>query len=304
MIQQIDFKVDSPNMEILHFSADQLPYACLYEPMQRHVDATISWHWHQCFEVVYVAQGEMECHCPDQTLRLGQGEAVFVNAGVLHLYKMVGHTPCVLYAHIFDADFLTGAMGREIYQKYISPIAKSPDIQLQAIRPNTHHEQLMLEHLQTMIRLVRQESFGYEFLVQNELSRFWCRLLKLTADRQVSLPGLSGTDIQRVKTMLNFIHENYARPLTLQQIADAASISQRECSRCFQRCFQTSAMGYLHDYRIRLATRLLLESQESITQISLRCGFCTPSYFGRRFQEVYGCSPRQYRQKAAQKKEE
>lgn len=303
LIQQIDFVVDSPNMEIMHFSPDQFPYACLYEPMERHVDATISWHWHQCYEVVYVAEGEMECHSPNQMLHLQQGEAVFVNAGVLHLYRKVSQGPCVLYAHIFDASFLAGSLGSNIYQKYIYPISKSPDIQLQAIRPDNHHQRLMLEHLQNMTTLVRQEAFGYEFQLQHQLSQFWCRLLTLTSDRQSAVPGHSPSDIQRIKMMLGFIHENFAKPLTLQDIADAASISQRECSRCFQRCFQVSAIGYVHDYRIRMATRMLLETDMSINQISKNCGFCTPSYFGRRFQETFGCSPREYRQKVARTEE-
>lgn len=298
MIQHIDFKVDSPNKEFTHFSPDQLPYICVYEPMERHVDATISWHWHQCFEIVYVAEGEMECSSPDQTLHLKKGEAVFVNIGVLHRYRQYNSSACILYAHIFSAAFLAGALGSEIYQKYISPISKSPGIQLQAIRPDNLHQKLMLEHLQNMITLSRQEPFGYEFQLQNQLSQFWCRMLTMTADRQSAVPGSSQVDVQRLKQMLHFIHTNYAQPLTLQEIAASAMISQRECSRCFQRCFQTSAIQYLHDYRLRMATRMLLESQKSITQISEHCGFCTPSYFGRRFQDVYGCSPRAYRKKS------
>lgn len=299
MIGHIKFQVSTPDREFMHFSADQLPYICLVEPMQCHVDATISWHWHQCFEIVYVAEGSMECHSPDQVLTLEKGEAVFVNAGVLHRYRQTGNAPCVLYAHLFDGSFLTGALGSGIYQKYMYPITKSPDIQLQAIRPSNHHQNLMLQQLREMIELARQEPFGYEFQIQYRLSQFWCRLLTMTADRQSAAPGTAEGDIQRIKMMLRFIHEQYDRPLTLKDIAGAASISERECSRCFQRCFRMSTIQYLHDYRIRTAARMLLQSERSISQISDSCGFCTPSYFGRRFQEVFGCSPREYRKKAA-----
>ena len=298
MIQHIHFKIDPHDKEFMHFSADQFPYLCLYEPMEQHMDATISWHWHQCYEIVYVAEGEMECHCPDQVLRFEKGEAVFVSAGTLHLYRQVSQTPCVLYAHLFAPDFLIGGLGSGIYQKYMYPISKSPDVRLQAIRPDNHHQKLMLEHLQNMIQLSRQEPYGYEFQLRHQLSQLWLRLLTLAADRQDPLPEYADTDIQRIKVMLNFIHTNFARQLTLKDIADAASISERECSRCFQRCFHMSTIRYLHDYRIRAATRMLLQSDKSIAQISQSCGFCTSSYFSRRFQEAFGCSPREYRQKA------
>ena len=300
VIQRIIFKVDSPSLEFTHFNADQLPYACLLEPMERHVDATISWHWHQCYEIVYVTEGAMECHTPDQVVRLEKGEAVFVSAGVLHRYRQVSQTPCVLYAHIFDASFLIGQLGSRLYQKYIYPISKSPDIQLQAIRPENYHQKRMLECLQNMVELARQEPFGYEFQLQHQLSQFWCRLLTLTSDQQSSIPSQNDSDISRIKQMLGFIHQNYAQPLTLQQIADSAAVSQRECSRCFQRCFQMSAISYLLDYRIRAAARMLLETDQSITQISKCCGFCSASYFGKRFQEAFGCSPRDYRHRVPQ----
>ena len=57
MIRHINFEIDPQDREFMHFSPDQFPYLCLYEPMELHVDATISWHWHQCYEVVYVAEG-------------------------------------------------------------------------------------------------------------------------------------------------------------------------------------------------------------------------------------------------------
>ena len=299
MIHHISFQVDPHDREFMHFSADQFPYLCLYEPMDKHVDATISWHWHQCYEIVYVAEGEMECHCPDQILHLQKGEAVFVSAGTLHLYRQTSQTPCVLYAHLFDTDFLIGGLGSGIYQKYIYPISKSPDIRLQAIRPDNYHQKLMLEHLQNMISLARQEPLGYEFQIRHQLSQLWLRLLTLCADRQPETFAHTDCDVRRIKVMLNFIHQNYARQLTLKDIADSASISERECSRCFQRCFRMSTIRYLHDYRIRVATRMLLQSEKSVSQISESCGFCTPSYFGRRFQEVYGCSPREYRKRSA-----
>lgn len=295
MIQQINFKIVSPNREFAHFCADQFPYVCLYEPMERHVDKTISWHWHPSYEVVYVAQGELECSSPDQKIHLREGDAVFVNAGVLHQYRQISQAPCASYAHIFDASFLVGSLGSSIYQKYIYPISKSPDIQLQAIRPNNHLQCLMLEHLQTMVTLAQQEPSGYEFHLQHQLSQFWCRLLTLTADRQSVLSGHPEIDTRRIKMMLDFIHKHYTQPLTLKDIADSARISERECSRCFQRYFQESAVHYLHKYRIRAAAQMLLESDMSIAQISQICGFCSASYFGRRFQEFFNLSPRQYR---------
>lgn len=299
MIQKAIFQLDKADMEVMHIGPDQLPYVCIYEPMEHRVDGTILWHWHPFFEIAYVAEGEIECHSPDQMLHLKKGDAVFINSGVLHMYRKSRDTRCIIYAHIFDSTFLTGTLSSGMYQKYIYPIIQNPHIQLQLISPDNHHQRLMLGCIENMIELARKEPFGYEFSLQAELSRFWCRLLTMTADQQTAEPVESGNDIQRIKTMLQYIHENYARRITLKDIADSASISERECSRCFQRCFRASAIQYLNEHRLRTAARMLLESRQSVSQISESCGFGTASYFGKQFHDAMGCTPLEYRRKAS-----
>ena len=240
----------------------------------------------------------MECRSPDHCVQLQKGDAVFVNSSVLHMYRKTSPGPCVIYAHIFDSRFLAGTLSSGIYQKYIYPITKSHTIQLQPILPENHHQCIMLDALNAMVDLSKKEPFGYEFQLQNQLSQFWCRLLTLTNTQQPQ-PSHSDSDIQRIKDMLHFIHGNYPRHITLQDIADAAMISQRECSRCFQRCFHESAVEYLNKHRIRVAADLLLESNNSIQSISTGCGFSSVSYFGRLFRQMLGCTPKEYRKKAA-----
>ena len=289
---------DNPEMEVMHIGPDQLPYICVCEPLEFRIDSTISWHWHSYFEVAYVAEGSLECRTPDHTVQLQKGEAVFVNASVLHMYRKVSPGPCIIYAHIFDSRFLAGNLSSGIYHKYISPIIQSQAIQLQHIQPSNYHQSRMLEALDSMVELARKEPFGYEFQLQNQLSQFWCRLLTLTQAQQAqSAPAHS--DISRIKDMLHFIHKNYPRHITLKQIADSAMVSERECSRCFQRCFRESAIEYLNKHRIRTAADMLLESSASIQQISAACGFSSVSYFGKLFRQMLGCTPKEYRKKAS-----
>ena len=297
MIQSNIALPDHPDIAVLHIGPDQLPYVCVYEPLDNRVDSTISWHYHQYFEVAYVAEGEMECRTPNHVLHLKAGEAVFVNSGVLHMYQKTSAGPCVIYAHIFDSMFLTGTLSSSMYEKYIYPIANSHTIQLQAIRPENHHQNRMLDTIRGMIDIAQKEPFGFEFQLQAQLGQFWCWLLTLTAQFQSQQPSRSGVDVQRMKVMLHFIHENYPRRLTLKDIADAALISERECSRCFQRCFQESAIVYLNKYRIQMAARMLLESMDSIRAIAQSCGFHSDSYFCKQFQDMLGCTPKEYRRK-------
>ena len=99
--------------------------------------------------------------------------------------------------------------------------------------------------------------------------------------------------------MLHYIHKNYSHQICLNDIAESAAVSERECSRCFQRCFGESAITYLNKYRIHVAADMLLKESDSIVSISRRCGFRSSGYFGRVFFKMLGCTPKEYRKKAA-----
>jgi transcriptional regulator GlxA family with amidase domain len=97
--------------------------------------------------------------------------------------------------------------------------------------------------------------------------------------------------------MTQFIKDHCGEKLTLDDIAAAADISTRECTRCFARCINTSPIVYLTQTRLSMAADLLAGSAKSIIEISEECGFSSPSYFGKVFREAMGCTPKEYRDK-------
>ena len=95
--------------------------------------------------------------------------------------------------------------------------------------------------------------------------------------------------------MLLYIYEHYPEKITVQQVAEAAFISERECFRVFRDCLQTTPVEYLMNYRIRKACIMLEEGCETVTAIGQACGLGSSSYFGRIFRETMGMTPVEYR---------
>ena len=155
----------------------------------------------------------------------------------------------------------------------------------------------MIENFLKIIELSKEEPFGFEFEIRTQLSRFWYALLEETADLREQNTEKSTIDIDRLKAMMQFIHEHFMDKITLEGISLSASISSRECSRCFQRCIKTTPINYLNEYRIRMAAQMLLQTDKSIITISEDCGFSSSSYFSKLFQKVMGYTPKDYRNK-------
>ena len=126
----------------------------------------------------------------------------------------------------------------------------------------------------------------------------WQLLFLETADlRKNDRPRNSRAE-ERLKKMLNYIHTNYSASIVLRDIARSADVSERECTRIFSKTTNHTPVEYLRHYRIQMAERYLLESADSISDISDRCGFRDLSYFGRIFREETGRTPSQYRKDA------
>ncbi len=99
----------------------------------------------------------------------------------------------------------------------------------------------------------------------------------------------------QIEKMISFINKNYMKPLTLQDIAKEASLSERACLRVFQEVIRDSPTQYLLKKRLDEGARLLREnSSMPIKEISHAVGFSSPSYFTELFHRYYEKTPKEY----------
>jgi YesN/AraC family two-component response regulator len=98
-----------------------------------------------------------------------------------------------------------------------------------------------------------------------------------------------------VKRALAYLHQNYARPLSRWEIAEAVGVSEDYLSRVFNRELGLSPWDYLNRYRIQRAKVLLRRTDESVRFIAYQVGFKDQAYFSRVFRKQTGSSPNEFR---------
>lgn len=99
-----------------------------------------------------------------------------------------------------------------------------------------------------------------------------------------------------VKQTLAFLHQNYMRPITRWEIAEAVGVSEDYISRVFNRELNISPWDYLNRYRVLQAKNLLLKTTDTIGVIAHQVGFKDQAYFSRVFHKVTGISPQAFRE--------
>lgn len=104
-------------------------------------------------------------------------------------------------------------------------------------------------------------------------------------------------DSKRILKVKDYINENYMYEMKLETLADLANMSQSAFSRFFKLHTGRTLSDYIIDTRMGYATRMLLETQDSISNISFNCGYNNMSNFNRIFKRKKGCSPSEFREK-------
>jgi len=102
-------------------------------------------------------------------------------------------------------------------------------------------------------------------------------------------------DATRINQILSYIHENYNKKITADNIADHIKISRGECFRCFKRHMDKGLVEYINEYRLAKAAEFLKTTDMSVIDISTECGFENASYFGKMFKNAYNLTPLGYK---------
>ena len=102
-------------------------------------------------------------------------------------------------------------------------------------------------------------------------------------------------NIEKLKSVIKYVELNYASPMTIAEMADLAGFSESHFMKFFKNTMGVPFTSYLNSYRLTMAGRLLLQSDDTILSIATEVGFDNLSYFNRTFKKQYGMTPSAYR---------
>ena len=122
-------------------------------------------------------------------------------------------------------------------------------------------------------------------------SRIEALLIELSAAQPHQAKALDG----RVQNALNYIQKNFREEWTIADLASYCHLSAGRLSVLFKKNMGSSPMSLRDSLRMADACSLLRNSQKSVSQIGEELGYTDPMHFSRRFSDLIGQSPRQYR---------
>ncbi len=129
-------------------------------------------------------------------------------------------------------------------------------------------------------------------MILNDLSL--CRERMLLSDATFTNPHQAAHSA-RLETAFAWMNQNFNRPITLSDVAAVVNMSDVVFSRFIKKSTGQSFIDSLAEIRLGHVTRLLLDSDMTISEIAYSCGFNNMANFNRIFKRKKGMPPREFR---------
>ncbi|MBQ7299034.1 MAG: AraC family transcriptional regulator [Clostridia bacterium] len=263
----------------------------LYRIDHTHPKYEMQHHWHAEHELIRVLSGVLHITLNNRPITAQAGDLLYINSEVVHgavpencVYECIVYTPQFL--SMPQSDFFDGLIGHTLY---INDYFPHTDRTADGLRDITDSVFLAL----------REDGEGARYNVVGGFYRMlgWiCGHHAYTGSLSMQNGGSRDEkNVQKLKHVLSFIRGAYDRPITLDDMAAAAGMSPQYFCTFFKQMTDKTPLAYVNAYRIERASRKLLGTDLSVTDIAYSCGFNDLSYFIKTFKAEKGMTPRAFR---------
>lgn len=225
-------------------------------------------HCHRSFEVLLVLEGTIRASIREESHILTAGNAIWILPYEIHSYQTIGYSRC--FISLFSMDFIM-----DFYEYIKDKTLQNPVFSF------TERELEALRHTQEPFRM------------KSVLYHYCSELLQQGTDVRTT----AAADDLMCRILL-YIQEHYRDGISLKELSAELGYHYHYMSAYFNAHFGMGFSEYVNRFRLEEALRLLENTQESISQIALGCGFSTIRNFNLAFQKRYHTAPNKWREES------
>ena len=249
------------------------------------------WHFHPEYELVLVTESTGNRFIGDAISSFKPGDLALIGPYLPHLYKndpLYFEKKSTFRAKSIVVHFKEDSFGEDFFV-----LPETEKIQQLLSRSNKG-----LEVMGKTAKLVSKMLFE---IVEATSMKRWMLLVEIlhilsdSKDLQTIcnevIRGQNITETNRMNRVIDFVIKNFSREISLSEASDIAHMAKTSFSRYFRQRTRKSFTRFVNEVRLSHASRLLAETNRSITEICLDSGFNNLSNFNRQFRKMYGKNP-------------
>ncbi|MEO1291791.1 MAG: GlxA family transcriptional regulator [Pseudomonadota bacterium] len=110
-------------------------------------------------------------------------------------------------------------------------------------------------------------------------------------EQRLSVPARIGVRHPKLVSIIQMMERNLEEPISPSVLAKEAGMSTRQLERLFRRYLNRSPKRYYMEMRLQRARQLLLQTDMSVINVALACGFTSPSHFSKCYRSLFERTP-------------
>lgn len=286
--------------EPVNHGTKQIPLAVLHlktgNGTESFKEYFVSMHWHHKIEILYINKGRFTIEINLKKIEIDEGDICVINSGELHQLK--GHDIDSEHTVIqFDPQILGFSYHDEIQEKVILPLLNQNQLFPNIIKVSSIEYIKAQRKVLEIVKLFDEKQDNWYFKTKICLMILLDIMMdnnKLLQSNNV-LGNRSRHKIERYKKVVTYMELHYMEHITLQQLSAIGNCTPQHLHTFFHEIVGISPIKYLLIYRIEQAKYMLKNTEQSVLEISLECGFENVSYFIRQFKKITGKTPVKYK---------
>ncbi|MBO4734100.1 MAG: AraC family transcriptional regulator [Clostridia bacterium] len=253
-------------------------------------------HYHNIIEIIYILEGEFVVTVSDTKYILGPGEMVLINSKEVHSVHVLDYGIHRSFAVKFLPETICSDSQSLMELKYVIPYIMSfSDFKTHYTKDEVEHSDIK-NCIDSIMKEDRERGYAYKFAIRIYISHILLDLI-----RKVNTVNPIDEEIKEVirkkfTDIFHYISNHYAEKLTAVQIAKKFGLRQSDFSANFKKITGKSFNEYLNYVRICKAKRMLISSENNISETAFSVGFANTSYFINCFKAQMGITPAGFKQ--------
>lgn len=106
---------------------------------------------------------------------------------------------------------------------------------------------------------------------------------------------MSGDTTKRLELVQLYVNRHFKEKIKLASVADHLNMSEQSFSRFFSKTMGKPFFSFLNEYRVNIASRMILETDMQMTEVAYKCGYESLPFFYKQFKKVKGYTPLEFR---------
>jgi len=262
-------------------------------------DCVLYLHWHEHVEWIIMRQGYAAFHIDSRQIKAGPGDVIIVPGGSLHVGYAVSEGDFIFDCIVFNPSLFNEWMQEPVHAQLVAPyLAGDVQFPLFVSSHDNWSSQYQPDLDKITEELMRRED-GYQLIVKAKLYALYVQLSREMGRNQ---PGMRQTEAyfmnrDRFKQLIDWIELHYAEKLTVRQAAEIVRLDPFHFCKQFKKLTGRTFIEYVNVCRANEAERLLLTSEDTVSEIAYRVGCENANYFTKLYKQYKGTTPSSVRNK-------